>query len=510
MRGHGPVGERLIRARDRILSDWESRVRASVPAASREEPAALRDSIPAIVEQLASELTTGELHDLSFAEKHGNERALRGEYTVEQVVREYQVLEQVLLDELERDETLDRTTRDDLRFALQSFVLASAARFDLTQTGELTRDRALYRHLIEGVNDYAIFSLDPAGVVTTWNAGAARMKRYEAHEIIGRHFSILYTEDAVQRDEAMEHLRMALDRGRYRGEGWRVRKGGELFLADVLITPMFTRGTLMGFSKVVADLTERSRIMQERELTRSQILAAQAEQQARDQYVSRLSHDVRSPLQAAKLGAELLLRRKRDDDQETFDRLMTRVVQNLGRVDEMIQQLLERNRLRAGEMPPLHVRPCSLDGIARHTLDELSAMYGDRFVLETNGAVDGEWDPDAIRRIIENLCGNAVKYGTQDRPITLRLRRTAHEAEIAVQNFGAPIPLEDRDRLFVQFARASGPTVAGAEGWGVGLAIVKGLTEAHGGRVRVDSDEHAGSTTFKIDLPLRAGQQAAA
>lgn len=238
--------------------------------------------------------------------------------------------------------------------------------------------------------------------------------------------------------------------------------------------------------------------MQERELSRTRIRAAEADPKVRDDYIARLSHDLRSPLQAAKMGAELLRRRR--DDQATVDRLSRRIADNLGRVDEMIQQLLELNRLRAGQTPAIHPRRCALDEVVRSTLEDLSTIHGDRFGLETRGPVDGEWDPDAIRRIVENLCGNAVKYGSRSHPITVTLTRTSHEVQIAVHNHGEPIPPEERERLFDPFARAS--ATGGTHGWGIGLAVVKGLANAHGGRVRVDSDAQAG-TTFKIDLPVR-------
>lgn len=492
------AADRLRRERERVLTEWQARVRAVVPGANRHDPEALRDSMPAVVDRIADALCSRGAQ-VPAAREHGRDRAQHGEYTIEQLIREHHVLEAVIVDVLEREEPLDRAARDALRGAVHGCLVAAAAEFDSVHSRELSRDQELYRHLVEGVNDYAIFSLDPDGVVATWNRGAERVKGYRPDEIIGRHFSLLYPEDARQRDEAMEHLRMASERGRYRGEGWRVRKGGELYLADVLITPMYTRGKLTGYSKVVADLTERSRIVQELELSRTRVRAAKADQKARDDHVARLSHDLRTPLQAAKMGAELLRRPRQDP--AAVDRLSGRIVRNLERVDGMIQELLELMRLRAGEAPPIHPRRCALDEVVRATLEELATVHGDRFVLEVRGDLEGEWDPDAIRRIVENLCGNAVKHGSRAEPITVTLTRTSSEAQIAVHNHGAAIPPEERERLFDPFARTPSSESGTTRGWGVGLAVVKGLASAHGGRVRVDSDAQAG-TTFKIDLPI--------
>lgn len=486
-----------------IIGEWERRMREAFPGANRVGSTALRDSMPAIIARIADTIAHGtEAADERYrqlATKHAKERAERGQLALEHVIGEYHLLEQVLLDRLERDEPLERGARDALRGAIQACVIDAATEFTKARTRELARDRTLYEHLIQGVPDYAIISVDPSGLVTTWSEGAERMDGYRPEEIIGRDFSILYPEDARQRNEPKEHLRMACSRGRYRGEGWRVRKSGARFLADVLMTPFYVNGRLEGYSKIVADLTERSKIIQEREVSRAQLADIRAEQRAREEFITKLSHDLRSPLSAAKMGADLL-RSQLDDP--AADRLMERVIRNLGRIDEMIQELLDLSRLRASERPLIERVRCELNEVVRDTLGELTTIHGDRFVLEDAPPIEGEWDPHAVRRILENLCSNAVKYGSRTDPITLSLLKTSHEVQISVHNHGDSIPPEERERIFDTFSRAENASGAGAKGWGLGLAVVKGLAEAHGGSVRIDSAEGAG-TTFKVDLPLR-------
>ena len=128
---------------------------------------------------------------------------------------------------------------------------------------ELGESDESFRLLVEGVRDYAIFMLDPEGRVTIWNAGAERMKGYEAGEIIGEHFSAFYTEEDLRRGHPEEELRIAVSQGRYQEEGWRVRKDGTRFWANVLITALRDdEGRLRGFSKVTRDITERKRIQE--------------------------------------------------------------------------------------------------------------------------------------------------------------------------------------------------------------------------------------------------------
>src|SRR3954454_23281620 len=130
------------------------------------------------------------------------------------------------------------------------------------QAGEQTD---LFRLLVESVRDYAIFLLDPQGHIRSWNAGAQRIKGYSASDIIGKHFSIFYPPTDVRRGKPDYELRVAIEEGRYEEEGWRVRKDGTRFWANVVITALRNGdGLLVGFAKVTRDLTERKQAEEER------------------------------------------------------------------------------------------------------------------------------------------------------------------------------------------------------------------------------------------------------
>ena len=125
-------------------------------------------------------------------------------------------------------------------------------------SGLLARSEETFRHLVAGVQDYAIFLLDAEGHIETWNAGARSIKGYEADEIIGRHFSVFYTPDAKERRWPQRELELATREGRCEDEGWRVRKDGTQFWASVVITPLRAEdGSVRGFLKITRDLTER-------------------------------------------------------------------------------------------------------------------------------------------------------------------------------------------------------------------------------------------------------------
>ena len=119
-------------------------------------------------------------------------------------------------------------------------------------------DPLIYQILVEQVQDYALFVLDPAGRIMTWNVGARRIKGYAPEEIIGKHFSAFYTPDAVERGWPAEELRLATREGRFEDEGWRLRKDGSRFWANVIITALRDEhGKLLGFSKITRDVTDR-------------------------------------------------------------------------------------------------------------------------------------------------------------------------------------------------------------------------------------------------------------
>jgi signal transduction histidine kinase len=127
--------------------------------------------------------------------------------------------------------------------------------------------------------------------------------------------------------------------------------------------------------------------------------------------------------------------------------------------------------------------------------------HGDRFRIDVDGDTVGHWSPDGLQRVLDNLLSNAVKYGDPLARITIRMRRVDEHEIISVHNHGAIIPLEEQQLLFEPFHRSYGAQSSGKQGWGIGLALVKGIVEAHGGMVKGESYPKEG-TTFTIDLPV--------
>lgn len=216
-----------------------------------------------------------------------------------------------------------------------------------------------------------------------------------------------------------------------------------------------------------------------------------------EQFTQTLAHDLRSPITGARLCADLIL--KKPAEVENTVKLGKRIISTMERLDLMIHDLLDAGKLRNGESLKLETVDCDLEIIVKEIGDETNFLYENRVKIQTQGATNGKWNPESLRRIIDNLMTNALKFSGPGTPITLKLQKQDHMAVLSVQNFGKLILAEDLPILFEQYKRSR--DVENKQGWGLGLSVVKGLTEAHCGTVEVISTPETG-TIFTVLLPL--------
>jgi len=344
------------------------------------------------------------------------------------------------------------------------------------------------RLMVEAVRDYAIFLLDPDGRIASWNIGAERLKGYRADEIIGKHFSIFYPDEARRRDHPSEELRRAKAEGRYGEEGYRVRKDGSQFWANVVITALFDQeGRHIGFTKVTRDFTEAKRLRE-----------AQLAVQLRDDFLATAGHELRTPLAALLMQVQSLARSARIDPQikERLEKAASAGV----RLEKLINQILDVSRINAGRLM-LDKEAMRLDQVIRDVMDrfaDLAAESGCPVVLRLD-PVEGTWDRVRLEQVITNLVSNALKYG-RGRPIDIETHVEGPCAVLRVADHGIGIAAEDQQKIFERFERAKGTSEYG--GFGLGLWISRNIVEANGGQIQVQSIPGEGSA-FTVKLPLQ-------
>lgn len=278
--------------------------------------------------------------------------------------------------------------------------------------------------------------------------------------------------------------------------------GQSYYFLNKYVPHFNSRGVVDSFINLGIDITEQV-MAREKLIAQAKIL--ETEKDLRERFVSALTHDLRTPLTAAKISAQLLSRKLSEDPGS--QKFAIRISDNIDRADIMIRDLLDANLVKAGEKLPVKIVPCNLDHVIQEVIEELSTLHGDRFLYKKQGPVDGYWDCEALRRITENLLNNAIKYGSSVAPITINLKEAHGRATLSVHNMGSYITPKDQESLFEQFKRTEEAQKGDQRGWGIGLSLVKGLVEAHHGSIKVESDNQTG-TTFIVELPVDARPEA--
>jgi signal transduction histidine kinase len=210
-----------------------------------------------------------------------------------------------------------------------------------------------------------------------------------------------------------------------------------------------------------------------------------------------VSHDVRNPLCTSKMAAQLLLESPNNVDRRET---VVMILRNLERADQLIQSLLDVSRIRTSGRILMNFQRCDLRAQIARLIEEQTLANGNRLIYVAGKTVWGEWGTDGIRRAVENLINNALKYGDTDFPVIVSLHYGGGKAVLSVHNQGNEIAPADQARLFDFFQRGS--TAHDDRGWGIGLAVVKAVAEAHGGFVTVESGRGLG-TKFIMTLQSR-------
>ncbi|MGE5183537.1 MAG: ATP-binding protein [Acidobacteriota bacterium] len=360
---------------------------------------------------------------------------------------------------------------------------------------ELTAGEELFRLLVESVRDYAIFMLDRQGCVATWNPGAERLKGYRGDEIIGRHFSTFYPDADVRAGKCEMELEGAARDGRFEDEGWRVRKDGTRFWANVVISAVRdSRGELVGFSKVTRDLTERRRGEDERAAR----LAAEQANRAKDAFLAVLGHELRNPL-APMVTAVQRMKLRGGDSKE-----LGVIERQLDHVMRLVDDLLDVSRIAQGKVV-LKKQRLELRDVIAKALEIAGPLIEQRQhaidITLPPGALPVYGDEVRLTQVVTNLLVNAAKYTDPGGHIWVVAREHGDALAIDVRDDGIGIEPAMLGRVFDLFAQNHDSDRRAPGGLGIGLALVRSLVARHGGEVSVRSEGRGHGSTFTVRLP---------
>ena len=354
----------------------------------------------------------------------------------------------------------------------------------------LMEDR--FRLMISAVKEYAILMLDPEGCVISWNAGAERIKGYREEEIVGQHFSIFYPAEDVEAGKPEYELKVTSLEGRFEDEGWRVRKDGSRFWANVVVTALRdANGELRGFGKVTRDMTERKR---NEERIRTQNVQLEAANKELEAFCYSVSHDLRAPLRSIDGFSQAVL----EDCSEKLNDLerdhLQRIRAATQRMGILIDDLLNLSRVARAE---IRKEQTNLSALARSIAAELrSAQPGRTVDFQIEDEIKARGDPHLLKVVLENLLGNAWKFTSKHASANIAFgKATINGTDVYfVRDDGAGFDPAYASKLFGAFQRLHG--MAEFPGTGVGLATVQRIIHRHGGKIWAEAAVEKGATFY--------------
>jgi PAS domain S-box-containing protein len=363
--------------------------------------------------------------------------------------------------------------------------------------------------LVDSLEEYAIYLLDPNGNVITWNTGAEKIKGYSGEEIIGKNFASFYTADDVAAGKPQRNLREAIRRGVVRDQGLRVRKDGSTFEAEVVITALRDHGgEIRGFSKVTRDITDQIR---SREFEAEKI-AAQKAGKAKDEFLAALSHELRTPLTPA-LAAATYLQDNADKLPPEFVEDIEIIKRNVQLQARLIDDLLDLTRIDRGKLH-LELEDCNAHTIIKNALETAhSAIAAKQLKVASElEAKESHILADCIRlqQVFWNLINNAVKFTPQGGQIAIRtFNDKAGRFHFEITDTGIGIEPQRLASLFQPFEQADSSVTRQFGGLGLGLAISKRLVDLHHGKIEAESRGRSFGATFKVRLDTMPNGSAA-
>src|SRR5690554_3806136 len=356
---------------------------------------------------------------------------------------------------------------------------------------ELRESEERARLLISGVKDYAIFLVSPQGNIASWNNGAKEIKGYEAHEVLGKPISIFYVPEAIDSNYPKYELRKAFEEGRFEDEGWRVRKDGSQFWANVVITPIFNdKNHHIGFTKITRDLTER--IKNQELMEKNQELYRL--NQDLDNFIYAASHDLKAPISNIEGLLTVLVESLSPESlaNEHNQRIIGMMQNSINRFKKTISNMTDVIKLQKENSVP--ATAVNISEITQEVLlDMKQVIESSNVAIETS--IDCEasihFSKNNLRSILYNLVSNAIKYSSPERLPLVQIHCSENDESIIlkVQDNGLGMDQKNKNNIFKMFHRLHDHV----DGTGIGLFMVKRIIENAGGKIDVQSKLGEGS-----------------
>lgn len=437
-----------------------------------------------------------------------NIASLSGAISTALSTREIQVIENVPAEDVHYSLSVTPIFRNDALL----FVLLEAQQSKRERVNQLSEQTYLndtYKILIDTVKDYAIFMLDTRGYIATWNSGASILKGYSSAEIIGRHFSVFYGREDCETKKPARELELCLQDGKVEDEGWRYRKDGTQFWANVMITPIYQNGSHIGFVKVTRDLTER------RAAEARLIDAFEESAKLKSDFLANMSHELRTPMNGMFLALTMLMRTELNGEQREFASILEDSTSILLQV---INDVLDYSKLSSGSFPlnadVLNVSSV-INAVVRNCRPTLKPGVELQTTVQPGFPVNVKGDSLRFRQVLQNLVSNAVKF-TENGHVQINASYAVDDKDphlyvvsAQVVDSGIGVPDAAVGTLFTPFTRFADTTTKRYQGTGLGLSICKSLAELMDGAVGFHANPDGPGSVFwmtakmaRVDAPV--------
>ena len=371
----------------------------------------------------------------------------------------------------------------------------------------LKESRAYLNLMLESVQDYAIISLDEAGRIVLWNAGAQKIFGYKPQDVLGNHIEVIFTPEDCAHGAPRTELAMAATNTRASDERWHLRQSGDRFYASGTMAAMYDdEGRVKGFIKICRDMTAQQQAQEALLEARN---AAEAANIAKTEFLANMSHEIRTPMNAI-IGLSTILSKSQPLTPRQSDYIRT-LSMSADSLLALINDLLDIAKIEARTVELEHI-PFSLPRLMQEVVSMMAVSVREKDLTFTS---DGECveermfigDPTRLRQIIVNLCSNAIKFTDRG---SVHVGITCHPSDvpdsemirITVTDSGIGIAPEKMETIFQKFVQADTSINRKYGGTGLGLAITKTLTEIMGGGISVKSEVGRGSV-FEVSVPLK-------